>query len=507
MGPYEHEVFILGVLLNFPDEAPSLVFRFLDGDKFVYGRNALFGDDHANVFSIFKNAWLMDGAKPSIPLIVGNDEDLRLYIKSIKRRVTQQYVFTEFDESVVYRSVNEVDKAGTFRRVAVATESFATTVEDETKFEKFVGQIDDIDLWINKLYSTLQSSVTPMGEGYKPLSAGIDATMERLDAVERGEQLFLLPCGIPAFLKKGIPAKGRLMVLHGLSSSGKTTVAHALGAGTAMGLLKNEIPGCVAFNSLEESLDDILEKLAASLAGFNLFNLLYPDDVKKEDIDRFRKWVEYVGNLPIQVDTTNLLTSSVLSSRITGLHASEHGPIHMLVTDYLELFKDDEYDYAENKEQRLSIVIRRHLDISRVTGASVIAISQSVEGNNYNRSKIAGPSGARGSRGILHAADILAEVWNPIEMENSGRSFEVPDNLDADHMWVLVQKYKKGPKGEPIKLAWEPEYIRVYDPAITNQYGEPVLYTHLEEVVETQRATKSTIIDPDDTSFGGLFND
>jgi replicative DNA helicase len=337
--------------------------------------------------------------------------------------------------------------------------------------------VEDVDSWLNSYLSGLRGSVSNGPEGYQ-FSGDIAAeAIDEVEQIRSGEVSLLLPIGLPSMTRVNLIPYGNLVVLHGMSNSGKTSLMLEMALGTAIGLGKNNISGCVAINSLETPANVVIRNMAAMLSGFNTQKLYQGKPaLQGQDYQEFLKAIEYIGTLPIYVDPTNLIKTTVMEYRLNGIHSSDRGPVRFLGSDYTELFSDDDGD---SKEQNLTSVIRKHLQIARETGAAVVTISQSTYGvDGDHKARIAGAGGLRYSQGLRHAADIVLEIVNYPEMKRKGIDYRVPDSLDDSHFWILVEKTRGFGTPEPIPMFWEGESTRVLDPNLTFGKSETMLFDH-----------------------------
>jgi len=275
-----------------------------------------------------------------------------------------------------------------------------------------------------------------------------------------GKKTPLLRTGFPSLWKHNLIPRGKLTVMHGLPSSGKSSFAFQLALGVAIDLFQRGEPGCVAINSLEMEQTALVEKLASILAQVNVSKFLN-QTITQYELDKLLMWIDYVAQLPIFVDNTNFITTSAMEYRASGLNVSQHGPVVLLVSDYGELFADD----APNKEQKVDQIFRNQFRLARTLGTAVLAISQStIDRTVSGRSYIAGPDGARYSKAVLQATDIMLEMYNPPAIKASGRQdLVVPPNMTDDHAYLLIQKYRNGATNDVIDLGWIPATTTFYD--------------------------------------------
>jgi replicative DNA helicase len=487
---FERETILIGELLLFESEAAKWVLPRLSANKFIFSKTGQLGStDHKHVWATIELIYAQKKS-PNIANVMAamnqkygwSHAELTSYVD----RVKGYYRIHTLDPQALMELAEEVDKAGIAYNTMSYGSPFVKLLDSTEDFQNYVdNKIDDIDIWVNEYTQNFQSSLHRTSEeGYEHVSYVIDRAKERWGSIFSGEGNLLLPIGLPSITRHGLFQPGTLTTVHGMSNMGKTAFVNQICLGTAIGLQKNNIPGCVAINSMEMTDISLIERMASSLSGFNRSKLLQgPSALQGDDYKRFVKAAEYVATLPIYVDTTNLIKTSVMEYRLNGIHSSDRGPLRLLATDYMELFGDSD---DGNKEQNLNRVIRNQLGISRTTGAAVVTISQSTYGDGDNRARIAGAGGVRYSQAIRHATDDLMEIWNPVAMTRAGIDYRVPEQLDDEHFWVWVQKRREGGIPDPISFFWEGEYTRIIDPYLSYGRSEALLFDHFLEDKEVQ---------------------
>lgn len=485
LSAYERERLVIGQVLLFEYEAAKLIWPHLNADKFVFSMTGALGSkEHSHIWSSIELC-LAKRKSPNEANVLEElgtkyGEQVRSYIRSVRESISGYYRIRTLDEQSFMELAERVDKAGVIYNTLAYRTEYSKILENPTEFQSFADSIDDVDEWLSGYISGFRSSVKNGPEGYEHISDVVARARQQWDSFASGESSPLLPIGIPSITRHGLFLPATVTTIHGMSSMGKTAFANQVCLGTAIGLQKNNIPGCVAINSMEMTETSLLERMASLLSGFNRNKLLQgPSALQGEDYQQFLQAADYVATLPIYIDTTNLIKTSVLEYRISGIHSSDRGPVRMLLTDYMELFGDSD---ADNKEQNLNLVIRNQLSIARQLKIAVITISQSTYGDGDNKARIAGAGGVRYSQAIRHATDDLMEIWNPPAMKRAGIDYRVPEGLDDSHFWLFVQKRREaGGIPEPIPFFWEGEYTRIIDPELSYGRNDPVVFDHFLE--------------------------
>jgi len=478
MSTFDNEAIILGLVLRYDTDAAQVVLPELTPDKFIYTADGTFGPDHNHIWQAVADCYLVDGLRPNyINVSTRLDACYHDYLRLLIDQLEKYYHIYTLDAKELAQYAVDIDKAGIIYNVSQHSKRVGVVTSTIDDFERMVKSIHDVSEWVNDTLEVFHTSLTS-ATGYQHISVAVNQVRERWEQQFNGTQTVILPCGFPTLTGSRLFPIRKYAVIHGLSGSGKSMLVHQINLGTAIGLIVNGTKGCVAINSLEMEQEDLVERYAALLAGIDTTRF-ETGEIKKEEYKRLLEWLEFVEKLPIFVDDTNFLTTSAMEYRASGLHVSANGPVIQLSSDYGELFKDK----GDTEEQRVNQIFRNQFDISREIGASVIAISQSTGSKqDTNRTYLAGPDGTRYSRGVLHGADIQAELWNPIAMKNSGRQFIVPEGLNDIHPWLIIQKYRKGKQGA-IPLGWNPEFSRFFDLAMTHSPGHEMPFEHLEKAL------------------------
>lgn len=486
-SPHDKERLLIGHVLVYGSDAAKYVLPTLTHDRFVYSKEGgLDGvKDHLRIWKAITLAYTVDKVTPSIPAVLDRLNEQRgeyhAYLNSLVTALQGYYQVYEFDPRYIMKLAEDVDKAGMVYRTAAQALPFVEVLKSPEMFAKLVNEIEDPDVWLNNHVSKLTGIARADNTGYVHISDIYSRRYDEIERIHRGEQVTLLPIGMPSLTSNGLFPARKLVVVHGMSNSGKSAFTHQVNVATAIGLKHYGIKGCVAVNSLEEDELSLLLKIGGLLAGVNMWKFSMGTGISPMEKLRLDAAMEYASTLPIYIDPTNLLTASLMDMRVTGLHASDAGPVWQMSVDYLERF-DLSGEKADNKEQQLDAAIHKLFNLSRTLDACVIVISQSSYSNGSGKFKIAGAEGTRYSRSIQHAADIITELWNPCEMEKAGIDFDVPADLNKNNPWLLIEKYRGGPKGKPVAMGWIPEHQRFVDfelnPAMNSDPDRITLFSH-----------------------------
>ena len=274
---------------------------------------------------------------------------------------------------------------------------------------------------------------------------------------------------------------GGLTVIAGLPGAGKTQLALQIMLGQIIQAKRRGAAGCVAINSYEMTSWRIVSRLACCLASVDS-SLLRTGKIKEhsEDAKRLIEWTEFLEDLPIYIDDSNLTTSARINWQSSALHAI-NGPLLHLVVDYAEKVPMSDTGERDSRERQVASTFTNVVNIAKTTNACGTVLSQFNNSVLFNKSKIAGAGALRYGGAGWQAADVQLEVWNPINMRANQIDFVTPDHLTDDTVWVLVEKYRDGPAGTVFPLHWEPTYTRFSDPMLSQRFGSD-LYEGLSEL-------------------------
>lgn len=485
MKPHETERRLIGLVLRYGNEAARVCLPQLTPDKFVFNYAGDFGIDHKIVWSVIRDIFINQKLNPTLSAIKD-----KLPQTDLSTLVAMETEADKCDPLEIAQLTARIDKQGIIYHVAHDSRVLGAVLDATDHFLMTVDSIADVERWGTEQLNKIRNNLSSQSMGYEHISSVTERVRQRWEDIYSGKVVPVLNAGMPILRDHALFCAGEIAVLHGLSGSGKSTLVFQVNLGVAIDLYITGKPGCVAINSLEMSAENLVERLCAILAKVDV-SKWKTRAITSAEYDRLLEWIDFVDKLPIFIDDTSFLTTTAMQYRATGLHVSEHGPVVQLSSDYGELFADDD---GGSKEQVISKVFREQFYLSREIGASIIAISQSTNDKSVSgRSYIAGPDGTRYSSGILHQADVLCELWNPPQIEKSGRIIAVPkdeqgnNRIDKSHPWLLLQKYRGADVGGEIPLGWIPETTTFFDLSLSQSPGKEVVYDHLPIAINKYR--------------------
>ena len=479
MQLFQYEQALLSAVLRYPESIKVFVGE-LGEDKFSYGRGGLECSAHRLIYQAASELYLNGIPPDSISVERQLGERLELvggtaYLRELLQALPLLGIRT-VTESSLRAWAQVVDNMGRLRHLASVVEKYADLLKDR---EKALSEIEDLDIFISGLIGELSEAQGLISRNYQPISSGIGSLRRRLEREFRGYSIQIPEIGWPSFRSANLPFLGGLTIIAGLSGSGKTQLALQILLGQ---LIQNRllgIKGCAAINSYEMKDWRLASRLACCLARVDSSVLRTGGILDSSDeAKNVLRWLDFIEELPIFIDDSNLTTPSKLNWQVSALHATQ-GPLVNLVIDYAEQVPMSEAEERQSRDRQVGAVFQNAVNIAKSTGAAVHVISQYNQSVLFSKYKIAGPAALRYGQAGWQLADVLIELWNPISMKASQISFALPDGLTDNQAWIFVEKYRDGPEGMKFPLNWEPQYTRFSDPLITH-FGAG-LYEGLEE--------------------------
>ena len=217
-----------------------------------------------------------------------------------------EYAAIVYDRRIRRQAINGATKAAQMA-YALDTEHTAAEVVNE-----IVGLFSEIDATRN------------VSGGPKPMSAGVNALLDRLKQVERSGQVAGLQTGIKTLdrILGGFGDK-KFYLLAGRPGMGKSALALQIAYNVARRGTR------VLFFALEMSQDDIAARLTSLVSGIPYESFNRPTD---GNLGKIIEAADYVATLPIIVDDTPALTVSQIRSRAQKIAISV--PVGLVIIDH-----------------------------------------------------------------------------------------------------------------------------------------------------------------------------
>lgn len=182
-----------------------------------------------------------------------------------------------------------------------------------------------------------------------------------IDRIPTGfNKLDKLICGIE---------KGDLISLGARSGMGKTAFALSLAKNITFDF---KVP--LLYFSLETTSSNLVQKFLSAQTSLSLHR------IRTKRLDKFEKEILNVKakefeEIPLFIDDTPELSIEKIESRIKEMVQSNG--IEVVIVDYLQLMTiEDKNSIAANREQHISIIIKKLKYIARFYGVAIVVLSQ-----------------------------------------------------------------------------------------------------------------------------------
>jgi replicative DNA helicase len=258
-------------------------------------------------------------------------------------------------------------------------------------------------------------------------------TMDRIDTLfHSNTPITGMPTGYHDFdnLTSGLqPAD--LVIIAGRPSMGKTTLAMNIAEHVA---IKSRSP--VLIFSMEMPGEAIIMRLLSSLCRIDQLRIR-TGKLADDDWPRISSTVSMLSDAPFFIDDTPALSPAEMRSRARRL-AKEHGPIGLIVVDYLQLMQVP--GLSESRTAEISEISRSLKSLAKELKVPVIALSQLNRGLEQRADKRPVMSDLRESGAIEQDADLIVFIYrDEVYNENS------PDKGSAE---IIIAKQRNGPIGK-----------------------------------------------------------
>lgn len=243
-----------------------------------------------------------------------------------------------------------------------------------------------------------------------------------------------------------------LIIIAARPAMGKTSLTLSIALNVS---INHNIP--VGIFSLETSKLQLTQRLISSealIASEALRTGRIPRTHKKQLI----KAMEKLAKAPIFIDDTPSISSVELRTKARRLKSKED--VQLIIVDYLQLMEGD--SRADSRQQQISDISRSLKILGRELDIPIIAVSQlsrKVEDRTEKRPML---SDLRESGAIEQDADVVIFIYREDYYNKNS------DDREA-FAEIIVAKHRNGPTGS-IKLIFEKEYTRFYDPEVPESY-------------------------------------
>jgi len=310
------------------------------------------------------------------------------------------------------------------RDLISASEEIGLSAFDET---------EDVDILLDKAEKTVfgigQRSLT---QTFVPVKDILADTFERLDELSKyAGKLRGVSTGFTDLDKiLGGLQKSDLVILAARPSMGKTSLALDIARNVAV--LENQPVGLF---SLEMSKDQLADRLLASLANINLWNMRNGKLVG-DDYSRLQHAMGSLSDSPLYIDDAGSV--NILQIRAMARRLQANKGLSLIVIDYLQLMEP--MNKFASPVQQVTENSRALKMLAKELNVPVLVLSQLSRAVEQRTPAIPKLSDLRESGAIEQDADVVMMIYREDKYtENS---------LNPNVAKVIIGKHRNGPTGD-----------------------------------------------------------
>lgn len=246
-----------------------------------------------------------------------------------------------------------------------------------------------------------------------------------------------------------------LVILAARPSMGKT----ALSLNLALNVAANSGFSVLMF-SLEMSKEQLVDRLLASEAGVNSWNLR-TGNLSDGDFEKIGHAMGVLSEAKFYIDDTPGITVSELRTKARReAHKHELG---LIVVDYLQLMSGGaRFGGSDNRVQEISEISRGLKGIARELNVPILALSQLSRSVESRSPQIPQLADLRESGSIEQDADLVMFIYR--------EDYYNPDSERPNIMDILIRKHRNGPTGK-IELYFDRERQKIK--SLDTKYSSP----------------------------------
>lgn len=224
-----------------------------------------------------------------------------------------------------------------------------------------------------------------------------------------------------------------LLILAARPSMGKTALVLNIACNVA---IEKNIP--VAIFSLEQSKDQIVDRILCSTAGVDLWKLR-TGNLNDDDFPEIGRAMGVLSEAPIFIDDQPMATVMEIKTKARRLQAD--GGLGLIIIDYLQLMESSSsrFSGSDNRVQEVSQISRALKGLARELSIPVIALSQLSRAVEMRQPKIPQLADLRESGSIEQDADVVMFIYREDYYEPETERKNITD--------ILVRKHRNGPIG------------------------------------------------------------
>ena len=339
--------------------------------------------------------------------------------------------------------------------------AYAEIVQERSTLRKLIGVAHEIaESGFNpqgrdsaRLIDEAESKVFKIGDE-RPSRGGPEGVRPLLTkAIEKIDELYLTKGALTGIssgfqdldaITSGLQPSD-LVIIAGRPSMGKTALMMNIAESAVISGSKP-----VLVYSLEMPSHSLVMRMLSSLGRIDQTKIRN-GQLSDDDWPRLTSAVTLLNDKPLFVDDTPGLTPNEMRSRTRRI-VREHGPVGMIVVDYLQLMQTS--GTPENRAVEISEISRSLKSIAKEFDCPVIAGSQLNRGLEQRTDKRPIMSDLRESGAIEQDADLIMAVYRD-EVYHE----DTPDKGIAE---IIILKQRNGPIGRK-KLAFMGQYTKFED--------------------------------------------
>ena len=291
---------------------------------------------------------------------------------------------------------------------------------------------EEVDVLLDKAEKTVfsigQRSLT---QSFLPIKDILSDTFERLDELSKHAGTMRgVPTGFTDLDKiLGGLQKSDLVILAARPSMGKTSLALDIARNVAV--LNNQPVGLF---SLEMSKDQLADRLLASLANINLWNLRN-GRLTQDDYSRLQHAMGSLSDAPLYIDDAGSV--NILQMRAMARRLQANKGLSLIVIDYLQLMEP--MNRFQSAVQQVTENSRALKMLAKELNVPVLVLSQLSRAVESRVPQIPRLADLRESGAIEQDADVVMMIYREDKYnENS---------LNKNIAKVLIEKHRNGPTG------------------------------------------------------------
>jgi len=286
-------------------------------------------------------------------------------------------------------------------------------------------------------------------ETFVPIKDVLAGTFERIDELNKNKGKMR---GVPTGYREldsvlaGLQ-NSDLVVLAARPSMGKTSFAISIAINAAV---NHKVP--VGFFSIEQSRDQIVDRMLVSVAGIDSWRLR-TGNLSESDFPKIGNSMGILSEAPIYIDDTPLL--NVMEMRAKSRRLQMEKGLGLIVIDYMQLMEGNAQSKKEgSRVQEMSEISRGIKAIARELNVPVMALSQLSRAVEMRHPKIPQLADLRDSGSIEQDADVVMFIYR--------EDYYNPETDRKNIADIFVKKHRNGPTGQT-ELYFVPEQMKFQD--------------------------------------------